>query len=185
MKPLFLLLFGACLILTWTACDSPSTNTDPNGNSPDTTEVSSADPTPEQGTPRATMPENVTGTYVFGDQEDPDRGGGYLVIEQLEDQQLKFQLDLNRGAPSFNSGFASGTIRLEGNKAAWTTTEYQVMEGEGEGCTISFVFEGDQVILTQEGSPFECGFGHAVFAHGAYDKQNDQPIFRKDGEGNL
>ena len=181
------MLFWAFLTITWVACDGPANDPSNDGNGTDTTGTTTPKPdpeTPEQsGTPRS-IPENMTGTYTFGDQEDPDSGGGYLVVEQLEDQQMKFQLDLNRGAPRFNSGYASGTMTLTGNQAIWTTEEYN-MDG-GEGCTISFVFEADQVVVTQEtGGPVECGFGNGVLATGTYAKQADAPIFRKEEEGSL
>lgn len=184
MKSLLSLLFWACLIVTWIACDAPSSSLSEEKNLTDTTAPSTSVPndgTSEQAPNSRAIPENVTGTYTYGDQEDPDSGGGYLVIEQLEDHQLTFQLDLNRGAPNFNSGYASGTMVLEGNTAIWTTEEYN-MDG-GTGCTISFLFTEDQVVVDQEqGSPVECGFGNGVLASGTYAKQDDKPIFRKEEE---
>lgn len=184
MKSLLSLLFWACLIVTWVACDDPSSAPSKEEHLTDTTVPSTSAPndrTSEQAPQPRTILENVTGTYTYGDQEDPDNGGGYLVVEQLEDQQLKFQLDLNRGAPNFNSGYASGTMVLKGNTAIWTTEEYN-MDG-GTGCTISFLFTEDQVVIDQEqGSPVECGFGNGVLASGTYVKQNNKPIFREEGE---
>ena len=178
MRQHFIGLLGLLLILALAACDDPKPQPPAAGDpAPDST--TAAAPAPPEVLP---MPDNVTGTYVFGDQEGTE-GGGYLVVKQLEGDQIKFELDLNRGAPNFNSGTATGTLDLKGNRAEFTTTEYDM---SGKTCLISFVFQGDEVVVDQEqGSDMACGFGHAVYAHGTYKKINDQPTFRYKEEGTL
>lgn len=124
------------------------------------------------------LPENITGSYVFGDKEGAE-GGGYLVIERQENDSLKFELDLNLGAPNYSSGTATGMLKLEDNVAVFKTSEYS----PEEPCTITFTFKSDNSIeINQDaGSPFSCGFGNDVFAHGLYKKQNEEAIFKYDG----
>ena len=184
MRPFILSTILALFAVAWTACDAPepAPSTDPVE---DSTTTSTPAPINENSqfkeNPNArAMPEDVSGTYIYGDQESSE-GGGYLAIKQLEDGRLKFELDLSNGAPSYHSGTITGTMELDGNTAVFTTREFVMQEGQVP-CAISFLFQGDQIIVDQEqGSDMSCGFGQGVIADGTFDKQNSSPIFRYEG----
>lgn len=177
------LTLGLLLALFAWACDAPEGN-DNTPNQPvtdtlippssGTSEYSSESSSDNDAQARGLI-EDVSGTYIMGDQEGTE-GGGYLAIQQLDDNQLKFELDLNNGAPNYHSGTAYGTITRDGNVAVYTTSEYAM---GGESCAISFVFEPDQVGVEQkQGSDMACGFGQGVIANGTFKKTSEEAIFR-------
>ena len=88
------------------------------------------------------------------------RDGGTLAVVD-EAQGTRFQLQLSRGAPSYNMGFLEGSLKIDDGRAT-----YQSPDGE---CTITFAFARDTVEVNQErGDDFDCGFGHGVYANGTY-----------------
>ena len=104
---------------------------------------------------------NHTGTYRLTRTED---SGCYLLVvhDILETpfEKMRLELACNRGAPSFNSGYALVEVLTAKNLAVYSS-EY------GE-CSIVFEFLEDGVKVTQLGESFDCGFGHAVYADGFY-----------------
>lgn len=159
------------------ACDSSpaETTTTTTQDSSDTVKIDSSTLKVVEA---SVLSENVTGTYTFGDLEGTE-GGGYLVVEKQADASLKFELNLNIGAPNYSSGTLTGVLKVEDNVAVFNTTEYS----EEEPCMITFTFNSDNSILIKqnEGSSFSCGFGNSVFANGLYAKQKDEAIFKYEG----
>jgi hypothetical protein len=108
----------------------------------------------------------VTGTYSVVYK----RGAGCtLKVLQLPSSKIEFALDCNRGAPSYNSGAASGVIEIKQGVAVYGTSEF------GGKCEIKFEFKGTKVVVSQTGSDFDCGFGHGVTCDGAYLLKNRRP----------
>ena len=105
----------------------------------------------------------VTGTYEVTYK----RGAGGLLKVLQKGNDVEFELEFNRGAPSYNSGVASGTIAIKNGVAKFKTIEY----GDG-GCEIIFTFQGNKVIVKQNGSDVACGFGHGVMCDGTYILKN-------------
>ena len=113
----------------------------------------------------------LTGTWERGDFE---KGGGLLFL--IDDPGgTTFQLQLWRGAPTYNMGWLKGQLKVKDAKASFVSRE-----GEWT-CRIDFVFSGASATLRQvEGSDAECGFGHAVYADGTYvRKSRRKPVFQK------
>ncbi|MEW6127785.1 MAG: hypothetical protein AB1757_12175 [Acidobacteriota bacterium] len=109
-------------------------------------------------------PKNVTGTYEVTYK----RGaGGLLKVLQKSADEIEFEIEFNRGAPSYNSGVAGGTILVKNGVAVFKTTEYSE-----EGCEITFTFQANKVIVRQSGADFACGFGHGVICDGTYILKN-------------
>ena len=103
--------------------------------------------------------ESLTGTYAVH----WTRGARCaLEILQLPGAKVRFQLYCNRGAPSYNSGVASGVIGVRNGAGVYATAEY------GGRCEIRFKFRGNRVTVTQQGSDSDCGFGHNVYCDGIY-----------------
>ncbi|CAA6811444.1 MAG: Unknown protein [uncultured Aureispira sp.] len=170
-----------CLILTTfllVACNSGSTETETPVTTPDSSTTSTTDSSTLKTAATDLLSEKATGTYIFGDLEGTS-GGGYLIIEQQADDSLKFELNLNIGAPNYSSGSLTGMLKLEDNVAVFKTTEYS----KEEPCAITFTFNKDKTILIKqnEGSSFSCGFGNRVFANGLYTKQKDEAVFEYEG----
>lgn len=170
-------LFLFLVVVTFLgACSNPAHPAQNDHNNHQTDSSQTTDST-QLETSLPSTSTTITGTYTFGDQEGT-QGGGYLAIEQLEDNQLKFELDLNNGAPSYHSGSMTGTMTLENNVAVFTTSEYS----EEDPCKITFTFANNTITIEQEkGSEFSCGFGQGVVARGVYNKQQDQAVFKYEG----
>jgi hypothetical protein len=90
-------------------------------------------------------------------------------VLQQSNGKIKFALECNRGAPSYNSGTASGVIEIKQGVAVYGTNEY------GGKCEIKFEFKGNKVAVSQTGGDFECGFGHGVTCDGAYLLKSRRP----------
>jgi hypothetical protein len=161
------------------ACGGSSTETTTTTtNNQDSSAVVEVDSSALKRVVNETLSGSITGTYTFGDQESAE-GGGYLAIKKQKGDSLKFELDINIGAPNYNSGTATGVMKLENNVAIFKTTEYS----EEEPCSITFTFNSDNSILIEQNavSSFSCGFGNNVFANGLYTKQKDTVIFKYEG----
>jgi hypothetical protein len=113
----------------------------------------------------------LTGTWERGDFE---KGGGLLLL--IDDAGVtRFQLQLWRGAPTYNMGWLEGQLKVKDAKASFVSRE------NGSTCRIDFVFRETNATLRQvEGSDAECGFGHAVYGDGTYvRKSRRKPVFQK------
>jgi hypothetical protein len=119
---------------------------------------------PAQGTrPRAAARSApnaaVTGTYEW------HRGTGagcMLAVARQGRDSIAFQLECNRGAPSYNSGFVDGVIPLRDGVAIFRTSEYRNL------CELRIRFRGRMATVTQTGEDVDCGFGAWVSADGTY-----------------
>jgi len=101
---------------------------------------------------------SVTGTYSF-----KGRKGAGCVLEVLQkgDDKIEFNLDCNRGAPSYNMGGSSGEITLKDNVATYSNNE-------SGPCEITFKFQTSGVIVSQPDDKRECGWGYGVTCSGTY-----------------
>ena len=113
----------------------------------------------------------VNGTWHYKNNE--------IKILALGGGKLKVQFDLsyvykNQYGPTANVGFALGEADIDGIIAIFTTTDF------GE-CKITMKFTGGKLVVTQEGSDADCGFGHNVTADGTYKKVSGaKPKFDED-----
>jgi len=112
----------------------------------------------------------LTGTWDHGN---PEKGGGVLrVIEEAG--EIRFQIELWRGAPSYNMGWLEGKLSVKDAKASFVKREADWI------CQIDFVFDGTKATLHQvEGAGADCGFGHGVSADGVFvRKSQKKPAFQ-------
>ncbi len=168
----FLFTIGTALLLF--ACSGEPHNTDPI--------ISEADSAKARvdinGTNAGETQDFITGTYTFGSQ-DGEGSNGYLALQALQDGTLKFELDLNMGAPRYHSGTATGIAKMEGNKAVWRTTEF------AEECVLVFTMGENTITVRQEqGTDIDCGFGAGVMADGVFNKTSNEPVFKYEDELN-
>ena len=108
----------------------------------------------------------LTGTYILKGR---NRAGGTLLVRQVSPGSIEFDLECNRGAPSYNSGVARATIDVLDGIAVYRTTEFN------GPCEIKFNFKGASVTLSQTGVGFACGFGNGVSCGGTYRLKNRKP----------
>jgi hypothetical protein len=81
----------------------------------------------------------------------PNEVGSRLKTIQ-DGATVRFQLELSRGAPSYNSGFIEGRFALNGSEGVFSATD------DGD-CEIHFRFPGKSVQLRQSPVHRDCGFG--------------------------
>lgn len=113
--------------------------------------------------------DNISGKYQFVLNE----GRGCILAVVLEPtDEIGFELLCNRGAPSYNSGYAKGKTLIVNNIAVYSP---KFFPDKDQQCSIVFQFEENKVIVTQLGESFECGFGHAVYASGTYELIDNKP----------
>ena len=85
---------------------------------------------------------------------------------------VRFQLELARGAPSYNSGWIEGEFNLRGDVGVFRR------QTESGVCEIGFQFKSKQVTLRQMGEVEGCSFGANVYAHGVLLRTaSTRPVF--------
>lgn len=112
----------------------------------------------------------VTGTWEY---RGPAESGMWLMTFQTGNE-VRFQLEILRGAPSYNSGWIEGKFLLQGTSGIFRSSEY------GK-CAIKFEFKNLKVRLQEVSlEEQECGFGYNVHADGILTiKSRKMPKFSK------
>lgn len=119
----------------------------------------------QDGPPVQPRVSQFTGTYV-------NRTGDWKILD-LGNGQLRVACSLTylykvRGLLTAHIGEGSGEASLTGTTA--------VFKPKGTtACTITLKFVANKVIVKQDGSDANCGFGHKVYANGTYRRQNKRP----------
>jgi len=113
--------------------------------------------------------DEISGTYRF---ERGEYNGCVLNVVLEPTQEIGFDLFCMRGAPSYNSGYGIGKILISNNVAVYSPSFFYDTDAV---CDIVFQFEKDKVTVTQLGTGFDCGFGHAVYADGVYELVATKP----------
>lgn len=92
---------------------------------------------------------------------------GEIQVEKFSADKIIITLEVNKGAPSYNSGSFMDTLIYKDNQAIYTYPESE------ETCEITFDFEEKGIHVKQEtAEPYSsCGFGHNVFADGFYERK--------------
>jgi hypothetical protein len=114
--------------------------------------------------------DTFTGTWVSHGSED---AGCELNLVQAKDT-FQFELECQRGAPSYNSGSIAGIAKLDGRNATFETDEFGP-------CRLDFEFKDKGLEITQTGSDSDCGFGFGVYANGHYTRSSEKtPVLSED-----
>ena len=117
------------------------------------------------------------GTYSFGDNE-CENGCGSLLIHPESDSSVIFYLEVNRGAPNYNSGAVKGKLFMSSENI------YEYNSNKFGACGL--VFELDDVFMKIKTivNKNNCGFGFNVSADGLYKLlDNNVPEYYTNGEG--
>ena len=113
----------------------------------------------------------LTGTYEMMRGKRPS---GTLLVKQLAPNKIEFELECNRGAPSYSSGWARHKVDIIDGVAVYRTIQF------GAVCELKFEFKRTEVLVSEIGTGFECGFGNGVYCGGIYHlKSRKQPRFEQ------
>lgn len=130
---------------------------------------------PAQGPQVPTPPKPTKGVVVTAAQANGvyrfDRSE--FRIMALGKGKLKVQFDgaYLTLAKSVNTGYARGEAIIDGNIATFKPPDT-------ERCEMTLIFLKNKLKVMQDGSDFDCGFGHNVFATGTYRKvKSGKPKF--------
>src|SRR5229473_7290729 len=106
-------------------------------------------------TPKVVTAAQANGLYRYYQSE--------FRILALGHNKLKVQFDgvYPTLAKSVNLGYAMGEATIEGNVATFIPPDTQ-------GCKITMTFLPGKIVVKQDGSDADCGFGHNVYATGTY-----------------
>jgi hypothetical protein len=127
----------------------------------------------EEAVARLPPGQGLTGTYrhYWGDSI-----GDEVWIEERPGGRVRFELWAVASTtsepchpPPHTVGGASGEMTLAGRVAVWETREW------AGTCRLRFSFGTDELLLEQDGSAMDCGFGHAVSADGPYLRTSRRP----------
>ena len=130
--------------------------------------ITGAAPVNQQATPKPAANINYSGVYVKSNGKDFYKDGGCVlsvIHEAVQDpfDNLSFELFCTRGEPSYNMGYTIDDILFENHLSK--TAVWSSPWGE---CHLVFGFNEHEVVVSQIGHSFACGFGHAVYANGTY-----------------
>jgi hypothetical protein len=91
---------------------------------------------------------------------------GFIQVKKISEYKIVMTFEINKGAPSYNSGSFVDTLNYKNNQSIFRNVEADPT------CSISFDFskKGVKVKETTADFNFGCGFGHAVIANGYFKK---------------
>ena len=115
--------------------------------------------------PKVVTAAQVNGVYRYYKSE--------FRVLALGHNKLKVQFDgiYMTLAKSPNMGYAMGEATIEGNVATFVPPDTQ-------GCKITITFLPGKIVVKQDGSDADCGFGHNVYTTGTYRKiRSGKPKF--------
>lgn len=117
-----------------------------------------------------------TGTYKLENKTKKKKGdiygySGQIQVIKISTDKIVMTFEVEKGAPSFNSGSFVDTLTYKDNKAIYTNLEAD------STCKITFVFSNKEITVKEETADFNsgCGFGHAVVADGFYKQISNKP----------
>ena len=111
---------------------------------------------------------SIQGTYYNKYGKTNKAPFGLLQIHYINKDNYLFYLEVNRGAPGYNSGALYGRLTLNRKSG---NSEYLPLDTT-DGCKLEFNCDKNKItIKTVTG---DCGFGYGVFADGFYLLKDDK-----------
>jgi hypothetical protein len=117
-----------------------------------------------------------TGTYELDNKKEEKNGevygySGYIQVKKITNDKIVMTFEVNKGAPSYNSGSFVDTLIYKNNLALHT-----VPDDIDSTCKITFHFAPKGVTVVEETAAYNsgCGFGHAVVADGFYKRTSSK-----------
>jgi len=105
---------------------------------------------------------------------------GQIQVKVLSKEKIIMTFDVNKGAPTYNSGTFIDTLEYFNNKAIYKTPVFD------PSCEINFTFSNKGVTVKEKTKNINCGcgFGHAVVADGFYSKSSSTiPVLKDPATG--
>ena len=119
------------------------------------------------------------GTYSFGTDIEKERIGTILIYPET-DSTILFYIDLNRGAPSYNMSSLYERLKVVNGEGTFHTK----FDFADKGCTWTFKFLKNNLIIKTVQGQDECGFGAHVFADGEFKLSSNKTLdYFKNMEG--
>lgn len=118
------------------------------------------------------------GLYDMGGDIEKGRVGSVMVYPET-DSTILFYFDLNRGAPSYNSGELYGRLKVINGKGLfyWKSIDSEI------GCKLGFQFSEKLLTVEHIQNQDACGFGFSVWANGEYlQKSTEIPVYFENPE---
>ena len=112
------------------------------------------------------------GIYRYGTTADSGRTS-IIYVNQNSDSTLLFYLELNRGAPSYNSGAIVGQMTIIGPGEADFTMKN---EGHNINCSMNFWFTNDSLYIRTNDQEDDCGYGYGVYSSGDFKKSGKEDL---------
>jgi len=116
-----------------------------------------------------------TGTYQLDSKTKKKNGDvygyyGLIQVKKISLDKIVMTFEVNKGAPSYNSGSFVDTLSYKDNISIYSDIE------SDSTCKITFEFDKNGVTVKEETADYNsgCGFGHAVVANGFYKKSSDK-----------
>ena len=114
------------------------------------------------------LPMHASASFTGSWAHRGEANSGIWLKTRQQGKQVRFEMEILRVAPSYNTGWIEGTVDLKNGKGVFRSREF------GE-CAIAFEFKDRSVRLTHPDMLVECGFGHNVFAEGTLLRKSRVP----------
>jgi hypothetical protein len=116
--------------------------------------------------------DSISGRYL---SEDPEKDRVCILLVSIEPewypQEIGIELACDCYGRTTSQGYALEKVQIE-DKVAVVSHNFLPEEPP---CYIVFSFKNDQVIITQIGRDWNCGFGHGTYVGGTYVLVGDTP----------
>lgn len=86
-----------------------------------------------------------------------------VLIRHIDGNTYKFNIEAQKGPPSYNSGSLSGTIKIINGNGIFYDNQY-------EPCNLKFTFTDTTLSIEALEDETGCGFGYGVYVSGNYKK---------------
>jgi hypothetical protein len=119
------------------------------------------------------------GTYGIGNIRS-DGGGASIEVYPESDSTVLFYVHIQKGVPSHNTGRLYGRMKVINGSGVFNT-QFDFLEN---ACTWKVSITPQHLTLSTINNQFDCGFGNAVIADGAYKKiSSKKPEYFVQGDG--
>lgn len=108
--------------------------------------------------------DSLSGTYI-NEKLEKSGGAGKLLLHPVSSDVYLFSLNLNLGAPSYNSGQLFGELTVNGSTSVYENNEYKF---RGKGCKWKITFEQGVAKIQTVNFSNKCGLGNSVYVDGSY-----------------
>ena len=154
MKPNYIFLLALFIV---TGCNSKNNQ---SGKTENETTVESKTLAANETNDELLTADLYAGRYTFTTNEE-EGPVGCVIIYHETGNTISFDLNINMGAPSFNSGELSGEVEIVNGKGLFRNSDF------GD-CILDFSFADNSVSISPQEGGNNCGFGHNVVVNNTF-----------------